>query len=61
MIQQFLSDFAVVLVQPGQGGESAGGVVNEELLVDQVHQVLGGRRLQIETSSEIQTNEEKNK
>ena len=50
MIQQFLCNFAVTLVQPGQGGQPAGSVVNEELLVYQVDQVLCSRWLQVKAS-----------
>jgi len=42
VIQQFLCNFAIAFIEPGQSGEATGSVVNEELLVDQVDQVLRG-------------------
>jgi len=41
VVEQSLGNLAVGLVEPRQGGEATGGIVDEELLVDQVHQVLG--------------------
>ena len=51
MVEESLCHLAVAFVELRQSGEAARRVVDQKLLVDGVHQVLCGRRLEVQACS----------